>query len=173
MKIVPICLLSLAVLASGADAQTLYRWVDRNGKVTYSDQPPPKDIKKVDKPRLGNSSIETSGLSFEAQQASRDFPVTLFTSPDCAADCENARALLRKRGIPFSESSIAAPDDAAAFRKRFASDKVFVPSLTVGSQKQQGFEEDAWNGLLDSAGYPRTAIPGSSAAPRVPAPAAQ
>jgi len=169
MKLATLCLLALSVAATAADAQSLYRWVDKNGKVTYSDQPPPSEIKKVDKPRLNNSSIETSGLSYEAQQASRDFPVTLFTSPDCAADCDNARALLRKRGIPFSESSIVTPENAAAFRKRFASDKVFVPSMTVGSQKQQGFEEEAWNGLLDSAGYPRTAIPGSSAAPRTPA----
>ena len=48
MRIYTVCLLSLALLATGADAQNLYRWVDKNGKVHYSDQPPPKEIKKVE-----------------------------------------------------------------------------------------------------------------------------
>ena len=176
MRIYTVCLLSLALLATGADAQNLYRWVDKNGKVHYSDQPPPKEIKKVDQPRLGTSTIETSGLPYGAQQAARDFPVTLFTSSDCKAECDTARAFLRKRGIPFSESAVATSDDTAAFKKRFGSDNVFLPSMTVGSQNQQGFEEGAWNSLLDGAGYPRTAIPGAvPAAPpaTTPAPAAQ
>ena len=176
MRIYTVCLLSLALLATGADAQNLYRWVDKSGKVHYSDQPPPKEIKKVDQPRLGTSTIETSGLPYGAQQAARDFPVTLFTSSDCKAECDTARAFLRKRGIPFSESAVATSDDTAAFKKRFGSDNVYLPSMTVGSQKQQGFEEGAWNSLLDGAGYPRTAIPGAvPAAPpaTTPAPAAQ
>lgn len=180
MPIIRICLLSMMALSFSASAQPLYKWVDKSGKVHYSDQPPPKEIKKVDQPRLGTSTIETSGLSYGAQKAAQDFPVTLFTSADCKAECDNARAFLRKRGIPFAENVVASPDEATAFKKRFGSDNVFLPSMTVGSQKQQGFEEGAWNGLLDDAGYPRTAIPGAGAgaAPAAPpattpAPAAQ
>jgi hypothetical protein len=54
--------------------------VDKSGKVHYSDQPPPKEIKKVDQPRLKSSTIETSGLSYEAQEAVKNFPVTLYTT---------------------------------------------------------------------------------------------
>lgn len=172
MKIVPICLLSLAVLASGADAQTMYRWVDKNGKVHYSDQPPPKEIKKVDQPRLSTSTIETSGPSFEAQQAAKDFPVTLYTAPDCTSECASARAFLTRRGIPFNESRVVTQPDGEAFKKALKTDKLLFPALTVGSHKQIGFEDDTWHSLLDMAGYPRTAIPG--AANRTPpAPAAQ
>ena len=135
MRMYTVCLLSLALLATGADAQNLYRWVDKNGKVHYSDQPPPKEIKKVDQPRLGTSTIETSGLPYGAQQAARDFPVTLFTSSDCKAECDTARAFLRKRGIPFSESAVATSDDTAAFKKRFGSDNVYLPSMTVGGHR--------------------------------------
>ncbi len=176
MRILPICLLSLAVLATAAEAQTMYRWVDKNGKVTYSDQPPPKDIKKVDKPQLKSSTIETSEVPFSAQKASQDFPVTLYTAADCKADCDMARAFLRKRGIPFSEKALTTPEEAAAFKKRFSADGLYFPSITVGSLKQQGFEEGTWHGLLDNAGYPRTAIPGTAPAASpapAPAPAAQ
>jgi glutaredoxin len=161
MKIVPICLLSLAVLASGADAQTMYRWVDKNGKVHYSDQP-----------RLSTSTIETSGPSFEAQQAAKDFPVTLYTAPDCTSECASARAFLTRRGIHFNESRVVTQPDGEAFKKALKTDKLLFPALTVGSHKQIGFEDDTWHSLLDMAGYPRTAIPG--AANRTPpAPAAQ
>ena len=108
MRILPICLLSLAVLATAAEAQTLYRWVDKNGKVTYSDQPPPKDIKKVDKPQLKSSTIETSEVPFSAQKASQDFPVTLYTAADCKADCDLARAFLRKRFMYGVDARFAA-----------------------------------------------------------------
>jgi hypothetical protein len=174
MRIVRLCLLSLAVLSFGAGAQPLYKWVDKNGKVHYSDQPPPKEIKKVDKPRLGGSFIETSEIPFSVQKAAQDFPVTLYTAADCKADCDIARAFLRKRGIPFAEKSLASEEDVASFKKLFNSDGLYFPSLTVGSQKQQGFEEQTWHGLLDNAGYPRTAIPGAApAASSEPAPAAQ
>jgi hypothetical protein len=176
MRIVPISLISLALLASGADAQTMYRWVDKDGKVHYSDQPPPKEIKKVDRPRISPSTIETSGVSYGAQKAAQDFPVTLYTAASCGPDCDMARAFLRKRGVPFTEKAITSADESAAFKKLFNADALYLPSISVGSLKQQGFEESSWNGMLDNAGYPRTAIPGATpAAPpeSAPAPAAQ
>ncbi len=177
MKIIPICLLSLAMLATGADAQTLYRWVDKNGKVTYSDQPPPKEIKKVDQPRLKESTIETSGLSYQSQKASQNFPVTLYSTPDCVAECASARQFLTGRGIPFRESRVVTKEDGDAFKQALKTDKLLFPALTVGSQQQIGFEGDTWHGLLDVAGYPRTTIPNTTpatpAAPAAPAPPAQ
>jgi glutaredoxin len=172
MKIITISLVTLALLAPAANAQTMYRWVDKDGKVHYSDQPPPKEIKKVAQPRLSTSTIETGGPSFEAQQAAKDFPVTLYSAPDCTSECATARAFLTRRGIPFGESRVVTQADGEAFKKALKTDKLLFPALTVGSHKQVGFEDDTWNSLLDMAGYPRTAIPG--AANRTPpAPAAQ
>ena len=174
MKIIPICMVSLAVIASGVDAQTLYRWVDKSGKVTYSDQPPPKDIKKVDQPRLKSSVIETSELPYEAQQAAKNFPVSLYTSPDCIAECASAREFLTRRGIPFSERRVVTKEDGDAYKQSLKTDKLLFPALIVGSQQQLGFETDTWHGLLDVAGYPRTAIPNATpAAQGGPAPAAR
>jgi glutaredoxin len=160
MRKILLCLVSLAVLASGANAQTLYRWVDKDGKVHYSDQPPPKEIKKVDQPRLGKSSIETSDLPYQAKKAAQDYPVRLYTAAECVAECKAARDYLSKRGIPFSEQSLGTPEDGAAFKKLFKTDQIQLPAITVGNQQQIGFAEDGWAALLDTAGYPRTALPG-------------
>jgi hypothetical protein len=87
-----------------------------------------------------------------------------------------AHAFLGKRGVPFTEKAITSPDESAAFKKLFNADALYLPSISVGSLKQQGFEESSWNGILDNAGYPRTAIPGAApaASPEAPpAPAAQ
>ena len=170
MRIAAISLLSLAVLASSADAQNLYRWVDKDGKVHYSDQPPPSEIKKVEQPRLKASTIETSGLSYETQKAVQNFPVTLYTTPDCVSECTNARDLLTRRGIPFSENRVVTTQDGDSFKKTLGTDKLLFPAMTLGSQKQIGFEADIWHGLLDSAGYQRTAIP-QAAPPTSSAPA--
>jgi glutaredoxin len=161
-----LCLISLAVFVSGVEAQSLYRWVDKDGKVHYSDQPPPKEIKKVDQPRLGKSSIETSDLPYDAKKAAQDYPVRLYTTADCAAECKAARDYLAKRGIPFSEQSLATPADGEAFKKLFNTDQVQIPAITVGNRQQIGFAEDGWAGLLDAAGYPRTAIPSRKPAAR-------
>ncbi len=157
MKLRVVWLGVLLAVSFAAGAQTLYRWVDRGGKVHYSDQPPPPEIKKVDQPRLGASTIETSGLPYATRQAAQDFPVTLYTAADCAAECRTAREFLARRGIPYREQAIATPEDGAAFRKALGTDKVFLPSLTVGSRQSQGFAEGTWQGLLDDAGYPRAA----------------
>lgn len=160
-----VCLVAGLALPLAAGAQTAYRWVDKDGKVHYSDQPPPREIKKVEQRRLGISNIDTSGLPYETRKASQDHPVTLYTAPDCKSECQGAREFLARRGIPFRETSVSGPDEAAAFLKTFGTDKLAVPAVTVGSQKQQGYEEGAWGGMLDNAGYPRGAA--------APAPAAK
>ena len=53
-------------------------------------------------------------------------------------------------------------EDGNAFKQALKTDKLLFPAMTVGSQQQLGFEADTWHGLLDVAGYPRTAIPGAT-----------
>jgi glutaredoxin len=165
MSMLRACLLSLLALSFSAAAQTLYKWVDKDGKVHYSDQPPPKEVKKVEQPRLRSGSIDTGDLPFETQQAARNFPVTLYTTPDCVSECANARDLLNRRGIPFSENSVVTVEQGDSFKKALGTDKLLFPALIVGTQKQIGFEADIWHGLLDVAGYPRTAVPGRTPRP--------
>lgn len=151
--------LVLAAAAGSAAAQTTYRWVDKDGRTHYSDQAPPQDAKKVEEKRIGSGNfVETSGPSYALRKAQHDFPVTLFTSADCEAECKPARDLLNARGITHAEVMMKTPADAQAFKRQFNAE-VFVPSITVGNQKFKGFEHDAWSRLLDEAGYPKSAAP--------------
>jgi hypothetical protein len=107
--------------------------------------------------------------------AAKNFPVTLYTQPDCGTPCDQARALLVKRAVPFREISAVTQKDADEVKR--LSGKSDLPLLLVGSLVQAGFQESIFIGLLDSAGYPSSVPPASIGTlrkmePAVPAPAA-
>jgi glutaredoxin len=162
-------LLAAALLLPAlAHAQAnVYRWVDKDGKVHYSDTPPPEPQKSLTQKRVGGGYAESSQLPYATQIAMQKSPVTLFTGADCGDPCKQGRDLLSKRGIPFSERDAQGnADDAEALKKLVGA--LEVPLLTVGAAKVKGFEEGAWHSALDGAGYPRTALPGQ-VPPRPPA----
>ena len=156
--------------ACAASAQ-LYRWTDEKGRVHITDTPPPPSANNVQKRALDATPEPASGANqpYAVQLAAKNYPVTLYTAPDCAP-CGAARALLNQRGVPFREVSVVGEQESAQLRNAVGS--LSVPSLVVGTSAQKGFEEGAYHSLLDVAGYPRTGLlpPRSQAEPK-PAPA--
>jgi hypothetical protein len=96
--------------------------------------------------------------AYAVRRAAADFPVTLYTAATCTTPCATARQFLAARGIPFAEKAVASDSDLAAYRQRFGAPDE-VPALAVGELTTKGFEAGRWNGLLDQAGYPKTALP--------------
>ena len=152
--------LGVAAFASmQTGAQQMYRWVDKDGKVHYTQNPPPRDAaKSVQQRRLNPSGPSDSGeqMPYTVRRAVENFPVTLFTSPDCPQGCNEARALLSKRGVPYREISVTDLASKDTLQKMTGDTK--VPSMLVGRSVEKGFEESAFNGALDSAGYPRSSL---------------
>ena len=157
-----ICL-AAALAASAAQAQsTVYRWVDKDGKVQFTDHPPPADAKSATERRMGGGGSSEEQVPYATQMAMRRHPVTLYTSSDCGDYCAEGRALLSKRGVPFSEKNAQASQaDQDALMK--AAGSLSVPFLIVGEAKVRGFDEAAWHAALDRAGYARTRLPGQPA----------
>ena len=139
-------------------AQAPYRWVAKDGKTHYSDQPPPpSESRDVQQKKLGvGSVIETGGPSYGARQAARKMPLTLYTSDNCKENCKIARDFLNRRGAPFSEIILRTPEDAAAFKQATGIEELIVPVLQAGSKSKKGFEDQAWGNFLDASGYPRS-----------------
>ncbi|HUI99670.1 MAG TPA: glutaredoxin family protein [Usitatibacter sp.] len=167
----------LAAMAAAHAATNVYRWVDKEGKVHFSDTPPaPGDVQDVSEKPMGGASVEESNLPYATQVAKKRNPVTLYTAKDCGTPCDQGRDLLSNRGVPFTEkNAMASNADLDALRK-LTGGSGEVPFLLVGETKIRGYDEDAWNSALDSAGYPRTRLPGqpvaSGAAPVAAAPPA-
>jgi glutaredoxin len=153
-------LISLAaalVLAAGAaHAGQLYKWVDRDGRVNYTDQPPPPEARSAERKRLGDKP-GAQGVPFALQEAMRNFPVVMYTASDCGDGCKQASAYLANRGIPHEE--LDARDEGAAEKlSALTGGKLEVPVMTVGSNVVRGYEEGAWARALDAAGYPSSTV---------------
>lgn len=155
-------LLSLPMLApvlvllacAGAQAQTVYRIVGPDGKVTFSDRAPENASKATattTNPATGAVG-STTGLPLELSRIAQRFPVTLYTGSDCAP-CLSARSLLVNRGVPFTERSVTTNEDIEALRK--LSGDTSLPYGTIGTQRMVGFSDTEWTQYLDAAGYPK------------------
>ena len=145
-------------LCASAQAQTVYRIVGPDGKVTFSDKPPvTAEQGKVAATAAGASGSASSGgsLPFELRQVVSKYPVTLYSAPDCGP-CSTGRSLLSSRGIPFSERSVTTADDVASLQR--ITGESSLPFLTIGSQRIKGFSDSEWNQYLDAAGYPRSSM---------------
>lgn len=153
-----IVILAIALASVPAWAQA-YRWVDpATGRSVISDTPPPASIKKVTKTTDAVAS-GGDGQSYAVRRAAENFPVTLYTAPDCSTHCKDARDLLNKRGVPFKEVMVQKPEEAEELKKLVGD--LSVPAMKIGKQSVKGFEAGSYNNLLDMAGYPKTAPIGS------------
>lgn len=147
-------LLTTSLLPAIALAQ--YKVVQPDGSVTYTDRPPTAAtnvrVTPLGRGTQAAAAAADNTLPPELRQAVSRYPVTLYSTADCAP-CDNGRRLLLARGVPFTERRVAA-DDEAALLERLVGGRT-VPALTIGAQPLRGFSETDWAAYLDAAGYPR------------------
>ena len=161
-----------AAACAAAQAQQVYRYVDKDGRVVYSDRAPPADSKEVQAKRLSPNFIESNDMPIALTQAVQRFPVTLYTFP-CGTVCQNAEALLNRRGVPFSTVNVEEQKGSELLQKLTGAQQ--APVLQVGDKIfAVGFNEARWTAMLDDAGYPKSPPRriAAKAAPEAPAPAA-
>lgn len=156
--------LLLGLLATPwAMAQGVYRIVGPDGRVSYSDQPPPPSANAKPVAGVAAGASASAQLPSELRQAAGRYPVTLYTGNDCTP-CNNGRNMLNARGIPYTEKTVNSADDGAAFKR--LSNTNSLPMLTIGSQQVKGYAESEWSQYLDAAGYPKQSVlPGSHRRP--------
>jgi uncharacterized protein DUF4124/glutaredoxin len=169
---------ALGGLPGAGFAQTAaqYRWIDRNGAVTFGDDPPrdARRVQQVAPSRATDPADAVAGLPYEVRGAAQRYPVVLYAAPNAPA-CATARDFLRSRGVPFRELTVTTQADVDELQRRGAGDR--LPALAVGSQMLRQFEPGTWNAALDAAGYPASSqLPvgwtAPAAKPLVPPPAA-
>jgi len=163
-------LAALAVLAIAIPALAQqYRWTDEKGRTQYSDTPPPASAKNVQKKEAKVSVVESLSTS-ELARAAKESPVTLYSSATCKEGCTMVRDALNKRGVPFKE--VLVWDQATNEELKKVSGGNGVPVLLVGASVQKGFEQGAFDALLDSAHYPKAGVvPARKQGPPPPPPA--
>ncbi len=165
----PVAMGALALLLVGslvgAQTQQVYRYVDTEGRVVYSDKPPPADAREAQAKRIGRNTIETSSLSYASVLAEQRYPVTLYTF-GCGLVCDTAAGLLNKRGIPHTVVDVGQNDGAEKLKRLTGG--LDAPALQVGDQYTTGYNESRWQNMLTDAGYPQTPAPRTAPIGRAP-----
>jgi glutaredoxin len=158
MRIALVCCVAGATTAAVVAAQQqVYRYVDKDGRIIYTDRAPPTDGRDVQAKRLSPNFIENNDVPIATAQAVQRFPVTLYTFA-CGTVCQNAEALLNRRGVPFSTVNVEDQKGAEQLQKLTGAQQ--APVLQVGDKLiATGFNEARWTAMLDDAGYPKTPPP--------------
>jgi glutaredoxin len=155
MKTIWLAFCFLIAASGNVHGAGLYKWVDKNGKVHYGDQPAEDAIKPEHKKFSSDVTTSDDDLSYSTRKAKSEFPVTLYVAANCGDLCNQARSMLNKRGIPFAEKNLQTNEDITTFKTKYGGNS--TPSLTVGKTLLSGFEATQWNSELDTAGYPKIA----------------
>lgn len=143
--------LALLVGAGVAQAQKMYKWLDGQGNVRYSDQPPPPGV------RVLREAGDNAPVPVETER----LPVTLYVAPRCDA-CDLVRHWLTQRNVPHKEINAATDSEAQAeLNKRYG--QIGVPALAVGDSFTLGYNPIEFERVLNGAGY-AVAVPEKAAA---------
>lgn len=141
-----------ALIATGAQAGKLYKWVDADGKVSYQDKAPPADDGKVEQKDLGK---EKTAKPERLDELAERVPVVLYAVPKCSP-CDLARNYLKARGVPFADKDASA-DTAVQAELRKRAGSLSVPTIAVGEKVITEFSQAWLESELNQAGYPQKA----------------
>ncbi len=151
-------LLLVAMSSASGLATAQYKIVGPDNSITYTDKPPIDGSSRVivanprGVPEAGVPTDPRNNLPTELRGPAGRYPVTLYTSDECAP-CTGSRELLNRRGIPYVERTVNTPEDIEAFRLRVGGRT--LPVVTIGTQTLIGLVASEWQSYLDAAGYPR------------------
>ncbi|MCR4346337.1 MAG: glutaredoxin family protein [Sulfuricaulis sp.] len=138
---------------SAAQAGTLYKWVDSQGRVSYHDQPPPEGSGyRVEEKNLGSGKKSESDDNLE--KIVEKYPVILYSVPVCGS-CDLARIYLQKRKVPYSEQNLENNGELQQTLKAKIG-SLSAPIVMIGEKVMKGYVESILEGELDAVGYPKS-----------------
>ena len=136
-------IVAFAFAATAALAGGVYRWTDAQGKVHYTDEPPPSTKATEVTDRI-NSYSGTPTVA-ERRGGAVASGVVMYSTAWCAF-CKKARAYFQQEGIRFAERDVEISAAANVEYKRLGGRG--VPLIVVGSQVMTGFSEKRFEDLL-------------------------
>ena len=158
------------ILAIGTSSAEIYRWVDENGVVHFSDSPTEiiseaneqEEVSSPDPNPEDNfpPTAETQNITldpnfFDLLDESREDPVTvnaptveIYETSWCGY-CKKAKNFFRSRGIEFTVYDIEKDRDAARRMMAFTTRKA-VPFVVINGHGIQGYSEQAYELALQN-----------------------
>ena len=128
-------LILLSLLMALPASAGVYKWKDAQGRIQYSDTPPP--TAKATQLKLQSFT----GTAQVSQTSGADSGVTIYTTAWCGV-CKRAKAFFAENGVPFREWDVEKTEFGAIKFKQLGGSG--VPLITVGSKKMTGFDASAF-----------------------------
>lgn len=120
----------------------VYKWTDAQGRIQYSDTPPPAA-------KASQLKLQTyTGPAQVSKVVGADSGVTLYTTEWCGV-CKRAKAFMKQNGVPFREWDVEKTEYGAIKFKQLGGSG--VPLITVGSEKMMGFDSGRFMELWKNA----------------------
>ena len=141
---------SFFIACSGSSfAAEMWKWKTPSGSTGFGAVPPTG----IDAQKIIQKDVQSIGKVKDPNIVSLEkfAAVTLYVSAGCKTACSDARALLGKQKIQFTEKDASLPEIDAEFSA--LSPQRTVPVLKIGDRVLIGFESNAWNNGLSAAGY--------------------
>jgi len=140
MKIV-ILTMSLLLSVNLANAE-VYKWVDANGKVYFSDQKPESTRVEVIKLDV----VTYTQVTFAGSNADVGVEVVMYSTAWCGY-CKKARKYFKANNISFTEYDIE--KDARAKKRHREMGARGVPVILVGKKRMNGFSEQGFERIYN------------------------
>ena len=122
----------------------IYKWVDDQGRVQFSDRPPVEvPAEEVALPRIntyqGITVEEDAEMRSGSGHAGRPKKVVMYSAAWCGV-CKRAREFFQARGIPFREMDVE--QNTLARRELERMNARGVPVILVGGKRMNGFSSE-------------------------------
>jgi glutaredoxin-like YruB-family protein len=135
------------VTTSTLFAATLYRWVDDQGVVHVSENPPEGKMNVAQAVVGEKPDKEPTAPAGEKKEFSvRPAEITIYTTPTCPW-CHKAKAWFRDKKIRYKEIDVTSDRSGAEEMVRI-SGQTGVPVIVVGSEVIVGFRESRLNEIF-------------------------
>lgn len=144
--IIALCALLASIPVS---AQQIHRWVDADGRVQYSDKPPPGVKSSPVEARI--SSYSGAPVVSGAPSPGATRPEIRMYATDWCPYCKKAQAFFARQGIRYAHVDIEKSEAGKAEYQRHGGRG--VPLIMVGTQRMTGFSEERLAQMLKAAGY--------------------
>lgn len=135
--------LLLFIFASALVHGEIYKWVDEQGKVHFSDKKP--DAGPVEKVDVRVNTY--TNVTFDISIFDSGDKVVMYSTSWCGY-CKKARNYFRQNGIRFTEYDIE--KNQTANREYDQMGAKGVPVILVGNQRMNGFNEQGFKRLYDT-----------------------
>ena len=119
----------------------LYKWVDKNGKIHYGDNPPEKaKLKKITGNVSSFKSVTVEPFVYNPNNITKrrkSRSVVMYSTSWCGF-CKKAARHFRNKKIPFTEYDIEKSAKAAREYKKLKGRG--VPVILIGDRRMNGFD---------------------------------